>query len=66
MSQLDLSIFYSHLFALLLTFYIFSHFAVLILTTYYYNNKLRDLESDQELIEMEKISNVNTLIKILE
>lgn len=66
MSQLDISIFYSHLFALLMTFYIFSHFAVLIITNYYYNNKLRNLESESELIKIEEVNNINTLIKILE
>ena len=66
MSQLDISIFYSHLFGLLLTFYIFSHFVVLVLTTYYYNDKLRNLESESKLIEVENVNNVNTLMKILE
>lgn len=66
MSQLDISIFYSHLFGLLLTFYIFSHFVVLVLTTYYYNNTLRNLESESELIEVENVKNVNILMKILE
>ena len=66
MSQLDISIFYSHLFGLLLTFYIFSHLIILVLITYYYNDKLRNLESEFEMIEIENINNVNTLIKILE
>lgn len=66
MSQLDISIFYSHLFGLLLTFYIFSHFVVLILTTYYYNSKLRNLESISSTIKVDEINNVNTLMKILE
>ena len=65
MSQLDISIFYSHLFGLLLTFYIFSHFIVLILTNYYYNYKLRNLESKIKFIKIENINNVNTLMKIL-
>lgn len=66
MSQLDISIFYSHLFALLLTFYIFSHFIVLILTTHYHNEKLRNLESESESIKVENVNNVITLMKILE
>lgn len=66
MSQLDISIFYSHLFGLLLTFYIFSHFIVLILTNYYYNDKLRNLESEIKFIKTENINNVNTLMKILD
>ena len=66
MSQLDISIFYSHLFGLLLTFYIFSHFVVLILITYYYNSKLRNLESISSSIKVDEINNVNTLMKILE
>lgn len=66
MSQLDISIFYSHLFALLLTFYIFSHFIVLVLSTYYFNDKLRNLESESESIKVENVNNVVTLMKILE
>lgn len=66
MSQLDISIFYSHLFGLLLTLYIFSHFAVIILSTYYYNIKLREIEDQEISLESSEINKVSTLIKILE
>lgn len=66
MSQLDISIFYSHLFGLLLTFYIFSHFIVLVLIKFYYNNKLRNLELELKMVKINDINNTNTLLKILE
>lgn len=66
MSQLDISIFYSHLFGLLLTFYIFSHFVVIILKNYYYNNKLRNYSDDVLELESSEVNKLNTLIKILE
>jgi len=65
-SQLDISIFYSHLFGLLLTFYIFSHFIVLVLIKFYYNNKLRNLELELKMVKINDINNTNTLLKILE
>lgn len=66
MSQLDISIFYSHLFGLLLTFYIFAHFVVIILKNYYYNNKLRNYSDDVLELESSEVNKLNTLIKILE
>lgn len=66
MSQLDISIFYSHLFGLLLTIYIFAHFVVIILTTYYYNNKLRNYSDDSKQVDSSEVNKLNTLIKILE
>jgi len=66
MSQLDISIFYSHLLGLLLILYIFAHFAVIILSTYYYNTKLRNLEDHTELHLLEDVNKVETLMKILE
>lgn len=66
MSQLDISIFYSHLLSLLLTLYIFAHFAVIILSTYLYNLRLRNLEEQDEQLSSSEINKVNTLIKILE
>ena len=66
MSQLDISIFYSHLFCLLLSLYIFSHIAVMIVINYYYNMKVRNLENES-LSSIEKSSNnTNILIKILD
>ena len=66
MSQLDISIFYSHLFGLLLIIYIFSHFVVIILSNYYYNIKLRNYKDDNLSVESSQINKVNTLLKILE
>ena len=66
MSQLDVSIFYSHLFTLLLTLYIFSHFMVGVIITNYYNNKLRDLDSESSSINYESINKIQTLIRILD
>ena len=65
MSQLDISIFYSHLFGLLLVFYIFSHFVVLVLVNFYYNTKIRDIELKSSQLEIIEGSNTNIIIKIL-
>lgn len=66
MSQLDISIFYSHLFGLLLVIYVFSHFVVIILSNYYYNIKLRNYKDDNLSVESSQINKVDTLLKILE
>lgn len=66
MSQLDISIFYSHLFCLLLSLYIFSHIAVMIIINYFYNTKLRELESESTTSAEENSSNTSILIKILD
>nr|ALO20698.1 ATP synthase F0 subunit 8 [Tiaropsis multicirrata] len=66
MSQLDISIFYSHLFGLLLTFYIFAHFVVIVLTNYYYNNKSRNISEEVKELESSDVNKLNTLMKILE
>ena len=66
MSQLDISIFYSHLLGLLLILYVFAHFAVVIISTYYYNTKVRNLEDGSEINFADDINKVETLIKILE
>ena len=65
MSQLDISIFYSHLFGLLLVFYIFSHFVVLVLVNFYYNTKIRYIELKSSQLEIIEGSNTNIIIKIL-
>ena len=65
MSQLDISIFYSHLFCLLLCLYVFFHIAIMIVINYYYNNKVRELENDSLFLDQENSSNTNILIKIL-
>ena len=66
MSQLDISIFYSHLLGLLITLYVFAHFAVIMLSTYYYNSKLRNLEESSETLITNEVNKVNTLLKILD
>ena len=66
MSQLDISIFYSHLFGLLLTFYIFSHFVVMILINFYYNMKLRALEIEDSLMKKVPSNNAEIINRILE
>lgn len=66
MSQLDISIFYSHLFGLLLTFYIFSHFVVMVLINFYYNSKLRELELENITTSEVLSSNTEIINKILE
>lgn len=66
MSQLDVSIFYSHLFGLLLTFYIFSHFVVMILINFYYNMKLRALEIEDSLMKKVSSNNAEIINRILE
>jgi sensor domain CHASE-containing protein len=66
MSQLDISIFYNHLLGLLLILYIFAHFTVIILSTYYYNIKLRNLEDQDEIQFSSEVNKIETLIKILE
>ena len=66
MSQLDISIFYSHLFGLLLTLYIFSHFVVMVLINFYYNSKLRELELENITTSEVLSSNTEIINKILE
>lgn len=66
MSQLDISIFYNHLLTLLLVLYVFAHFAVIIISTYYYNNKLRNIEDHSEIELSNEFNKIDTLVKILE
>ena len=66
MSQLDISIFYSHLFCLLLSLYIFSHIAVVIVINYFYNLKVRELENEFTSSMEENSNNTSILIKILD
>jgi len=66
MSQLDLSIFYSHLITLIVLLYIFSHFAVVILINYYYNDKIRNIIEDKKEYHLNEASNIKILVKILE
>lgn len=66
MSQLDISIFYSHLIMLLLSLYIFSHFAIMVLINFYYNYKIRNIIEDDEQQYSNNSNNINILIKILD
>nr|QPF96864.1 ATP synthase F0 subunit 8 [Eutima sp. BMK-2020] len=66
MSQLDVSIFYSHLLILLISLYIFSHFAVIILSTYYYNGKIRFIKNYHITRSTENKGNVSILLKIFD
>lgn len=66
MSQLDISIFYSHLFCLLLSLYIFSHIAVSIIINYFYNIKVRELEIEVGSSSIKNSTNTDILIKILD
>ena len=66
MSQLDISIFYSHLISLLLLLYMFSHFAVIILINFYYNHKIRNITENQDESFSIDSNNIIILNKILE
>jgi len=66
MSQLDVSIFYSHLFTLILTFYMFSHLVVAILINFYYNMKVRGLEAEDSISQNFENNSKKIINKILE
>lgn len=65
MSQLDLSISFSHLLGLIMCFYIFLHYATVLMIQYWYNNKLRSFEKDEMKKEIEEIEKSIILKKIL-
>lgn len=65
MSQLDVSISFSHLCGLIFCFYIFIHYMSILLIQFWYNKKLRSL-NDQELSkELSKLDKTVILKKIL-
>lgn len=65
MSQLDVSISFSHLCGLIFCFYIFIHYMSILLIQFWYNKKLRSL-NDQELSEeLNKLDKTIILKKIL-
>ena len=66
MSQLDISIFYSHLLGLLLVLYVFSHFAIIIISNYFYNLKVREIDTEEQAHSSQEYSKINLLNKILE
>ena len=65
MSQLDISISFSHLIGFLLCFYIFIHYVMIIVIQYWYNEKLRNLSQDELAKELTKIDNSILIKRIL-
>jgi len=65
MSQLDISISFSHLIGLLICFYIFIHYIMIIVIQYWYNEKLRNLSQDELVQELTKIDNSILIKRIL-
>ena len=65
MSQLDLSISFSHLLGLIVCFYVFLHYTTILIIQYWYNNKLRLFEEDEMKKEIEEIEKSLILKKIL-
>lgn len=65
MSQLDISISFSHLFGLLLCFYVFIHYISVNLIQYWYNSKLRSLNYEELSIELEELDNTIIIKRIL-
>nr|ALO20685.1 ATP synthase F0 subunit 8 [Leuckartiara octona] len=65
MSQLDVSISFSHLFGLLFCFYIFLHYITIVLVQFWYNKKLRSLDHEELSIQLEKIDNTFFVKRIL-
>lgn len=62
MSQLDISISFSQIVGLLFCFYVFTYYIILLITQYWYNNKLRFISEDDLKENLEKIDN-NLIIK---
>lgn len=65
MSQLDVSISFSNLIGLLFCFSIFIYFVVIITVQYWYNNKLRNLNSEELSKKLIKIDNSVIIKRIL-
>jgi len=65
MSQLDISISFSHLIGLLLCFYVFIHYIMVLVIQYWYNEKLRNLNQDELVQELSKIDNSILIKRIL-
>ena len=62
MSQLDMSISFNNVIALVICFYIFLHYVVVL---FWYNQKLRLLSEEELLIQFNEIDNSIILKKIL-
>ena len=65
MSQLDVSISFSHLCGLIFCFYIFIHYMSILLIQFWYNKKLRSLNDQELLEELSKLDKTIILKKIL-
>ena len=65
MSQLDISISFSHLFGLLFCFYLFIHYISINLIQYWYNNKLRSLSHEDLSLELKELDNTVIIKRIL-
>jgi hypothetical protein len=65
MSQLDFSITFPHFFGFLFCFYIFTHYLVVVLVRFWYNQKLRDLTEDELAEELKRVDNSVFIKRIL-
>nr|ALO20646.1 ATP synthase F0 subunit 8 [Ptychogena lactea] len=65
MSQLDVSISFSHLCGLILCFYIFTHYITILLIQFWYNKKLRSLGEEELMEQLEKLDKTIILKRIL-
>nr|YP_004940448.1 ATP synthase F0 subunit 8 [Clava multicornis]AER54457.1 ATP synthase F0 subunit 8 [Clava multicornis] len=65
MSQLDISISFSHLIGLVICFYIFLHYVSILLVRFWYNQKLRSLDYEELNIELNKLDNSIFIKRIL-
>lgn len=62
MSQLDLSISFSHLIGLIICFYIFLNFVTILLVKFWYNQKVRSLDFEELDNQLNKVDS-NIFIK---
>ena len=65
MSQLDISISFSHLCGLIFCFYVFLHYITVVLIKFWYNQKLRSLNHEELSIQLNKIDNTIFIKRIL-
>lgn len=65
MSQLDISITFSHFCGLVLFLYVFLYYMVTLLIKFWYNKKLRSLDNENLRQELNKLDNNLIIKKIL-
>nr|CUS58602.1 TPA: ATP synthase F0 subunit 8 [Podocoryna carnea] len=65
MSQLDISISFSHLIGLVICFYIFIHYVSVLLIRFWYNQKLRSLDYEDLSVELKKLDDTIFIKRIL-